>query len=149
MHFFRHIYLGFSIATLLGLAACGSATVEKGPAYFVAQLSGGNEVPAVVTQATGTVEATLMPETLLLTWRVSYAGLSGPLTGAHFHGPAMPGQNAGVVMLIGGPQASTLNGSATLSPSQAADLMAGRWYVNLHTAANPDGEIRGQVNIRP
>ena len=43
------------------------------------------------------------------------------------------------------PIVSPLQGSATLTDAQAADLMAGRWYVNIHTAANPNGEIRGQL----
>ena len=72
---------------------------------------------------------------------------------AHFHGPAMPGQNAGVVVAINAPINAPLNtpltspisGSATLTPSQVEEIMAGKWYVNLHTAANPNGEVRGQV----
>jgi hypothetical protein len=63
---------------------------------------------------------------------------------AHFHGPAEPGKNAGVAVPIPG-TASPMNGSATLTDAQAADLMAGKWYVNVHTAENKGGEIRGQV----
>jgi hypothetical protein len=81
-----------------------------------------------------------------LSWTINYSGLSGPLTAAHFHGPAAQGANAGVIVPItGGGATPPLSGMATLSPQQVADVLAGRWYVNVHTAANPGGEIRGQV----
>lgn len=139
-----------SISSLLVVGACGMAPMASSPTpptALTAQLSGASEVPAVVTGAAGTVEARLDPNTNLLTWKITYSGLSGPATGAHFHGPAMAGQNAGVVVPIGAPLASPINGTATLTPSQAADLTAGKWYVNLHTAANPGGEVRGQVGV--
>jgi hypothetical protein len=79
-----------------------------------------------------------------LSWRITYSGLSGPPTAAHFHGPAQPSTNAGVAVPI--PNVATSpQGSATLTDAQAADLLAGRYYINIHTAANPGGEIRGQV----
>ena len=63
---------------------------------------------------------------------------------AHFHGPAEAGKNA-PVMIPFKDAASGAEGSATLTDAQAADLMAGKLYINVHTAANPGGEIRGQV----
>jgi hypothetical protein len=114
---------------------------------MTAQLSGASEVPVVVTDAAGKVEAHLNTSSNVLTWTITYSGLSGPATGAHFHGPALAGQNAGVALPISAPLASPITGSATLTPSQAADLMAGKWYVNLHTSANPNGEARGQVSV--
>jgi len=109
------------------------------------QLTGAQEVPAVTTGGTGTVETTFDKSTNVLTWTVTYAGLSGPLTAGHFHGPALPGVNAGVVVPFTGDLASPIRGKATLTSAQSADLTAGRWYANLHTAKNPGGEIRGQV----
>jgi hypothetical protein len=106
-------------------------------------------VPAVTTDAAGVLEANLAPGSNVLTWKLSYSGLSGPATGVHFHGPAMAGQNAAVAVPIGAPLGSPVTGSATLTPGQVADLTAGKWYVNLHTAANPNGEARGQVTVRP
>jgi hypothetical protein len=79
-----------------------------------------------------------------LSWKLNYSGLSGPATAAHFHGPAEPGKNAGVAVPISN-TASGSEGSATLTDAQAADLTAGKYYINVHTAANPGGEIRGQV----
>jgi hypothetical protein len=116
---------------------------------MTAALAGANEVPAVASAATGTVDATYMAGAGTLTWKVTYSGLSGPVTGAHFHGPASAGQNAGIVVPLGGSLASPISGSATLTSGQVSDLTSGKWYFNLHTAANPGGEIRGQVVIRP
>lgn len=149
MNQFRQSLLCLSIASALGLSACGTGPLASTPTALTARLAGSSEVPAVTTDATGTVEATVAPGSLVLRWRISYSGLSGPATGAHFHGPAMGGQNAGVVVPITGPLTSPIVGSATLTPAQAADLTAGKWYVNLHTAVNPNGEVRGQVGVRP
>ena len=80
-----------------------------------------------------------------LTWTVTFTGLKGPATAAHFHGPAEAGKNAGVAVAIPNAASSPAEGSATLTDAQAADLTAGKYYVNIHTAANPGGEIRGQV----
>ena len=66
---------------------------------------------------------------------------------AHFHGPAMPGANAGVAVPFPN-AASPAAGETILTPVQVNDLMAGKWYVNVHTAANPGGEIRGQVMMK-
>jgi hypothetical protein len=84
--------------------------------------------------------------TRALTWKIYYTGLSGPATAAHFHGPAEVGANAGVAIpLAAGAPSSPITGSATLTEAQAAQLTSGMWYVNVHTQANPGGEIRGQV----
>lgn len=69
--------------------------------------------------------------------------------GLHFHGPAAPGTNAGVVVNIG--NISGLSnpsvGSTTVTAEDVAEILAGLWYINLHTALNPSGEIRGQVSV--
>ena len=96
----------------------------------------------------GQVDAVLNQDTNLLRWKLSYSGLSGPATAGHFHGPAPVGANAGVALPFPGQMRSPMEGSATLTAAQVADLMAGRWYANIHTAANPGGEIRGQMTVR-
>ena len=144
-----------SISALAAVTGCGmmqpSSTGTGQRTNLVAlstQLRATSEVPPNASPATGTVDAVLDPSTNLLRWKASYSGLSGPATAAHFHGPAAPGTNAGVVLPWPSPVSSPVEGSATLTPAQAAELMAGRWYANIHTAANPGGEIRGQMMVR-
>ena len=115
---------------------------------FTTQLRGANEVPAVASQGMGSVDAVLNKDTNMLRWKVNFSGLTGPATAGHFHGPAAVGANAGVALPWTSPIASPFEGSATLTPAQAADLMAGRWYANVHTAAHPGGEVRGQMTAR-
>jgi hypothetical protein len=111
-----------------------------------ADLSSRNEVPPNPSSGTGRADMRLDTTSGNLNWTINYSGLSGPLTASHFHGPAAPGANAGVIVPIAGSGATApLSGMATLSPQQVQDVLAGRWYVNIHTAANPGGEIRGQV----
>lgn len=131
-------------ALAMGAALTGSAAFA-GSQMFMATLNGASETPPNTSAATGTATATLDSATKTLTWKVQYAGLTGPATMAHFHGPAAPGVAAGVQVPLMGPMASPLAGSATLTDPQIADLEAGKWYVNVHTAQYPKGEIRGQM----
>ncbi len=111
---------------------------------FKANLSGKSEVPPNTTAGTGEVTVTYDPDSKKITWKGEYSGLTGPATAAHFHGPAPAGKNAGVMVPIA-PNTSPLEGSATLTDAQAKALMDGDMYVNVHTAANKGGEIRGQL----
>ena len=111
---------------------------------FKATLSGSEEVPATTSKGTGAVDVTYDSAAKKLTWKGAYTGLTGEATAAHFHGPAESGKNAGVAVPLPS-AASPLEGSSALTDGQAADLMAGKMYFNVHTAANPNGEIRGQV----
>ncbi len=134
--------------TMLATIALGAAVAFAGPAFaekMKAALDGKAEVPPNTSAATGTADIDYDAATKKLSWKVTYSGLSGPATAGHFHGPAEAGKNAGVAVPITGIAASPVEGSATLTDAQAADLVAGKYYVNIHTAANPGGEIRGQV----
>ena len=135
---------GFVLAAMVaGISGCGS--MQPGNMVtFTARMSGTSEVPAVRTDGTGMVEASLNKDTQVLKWKLTYSGLSGPAAAAHFHGPAAAGSNAGAVVPFAS-AASPIGGQATLTPAQVADLMAGKWYANVHTAANKGGEIRGQM----
>ncbi len=137
---------GALLASLV-LGACSMTPMMPANSPMVARLSGTNEVPSVPTNGNGTAEISFDKQTKVMAWTVNYSGLTGPATGAHFHGPAAISENAGVVVPLTGSLASPISGSATLTDAQAADLMAGKWYFNVHTAANPGGEIRGQVNV--
>ena len=126
--------------------ACLGASLTPSSAETMkmkAALSGKSEVPPNGSAATGSVDVSYDTASKRLTWTGTYSGLTGPATAAHFHGPAEEGKNAPV--MIPSPQASPISGSATLTDAQAAELTAGRTYFNIHTAANPGGEIRGQV----
>ena len=109
-----------------------------------ADLAGASEVPANDSAGRGTATLEFDTVTRVLTWVVTYNGLKAPATAAHIHGPAAASTNAGVVVPFAGP-ASPIRGRATLTAAQAADLMAGRYYVNIHSSAFPAGEIRGQI----
>ena len=134
--------------TMLVMLALGATVAFAGPAFaekMKATLDGKSEVPPNTSPGTGIADIDYDAATKKLSWKLSYSGLTGPATAAHFHGPAEPGKNAGVAVAIPNATASPAEGSATLTDAQAADLAAGKYYVNVHTAANPGGEIRGQV----
>lgn len=114
---------------------------------FTVQLSGAQQVPAVQTGATGTADLTYNTATRELTWSLSYSGLSGPATMVHFHNGAAGMNGPAVIWLSkrGSPVENPLKGQAKLTADQAKQFLAGDWYINVHTAAHPGGEIRGQV----
>ncbi|MGH8820641.1 MAG: CHRD domain-containing protein [Rhodoferax sp.] len=135
-------------AAVLVVAGCATVKPEPNLVAFSTTLRGGNEVPPVMTDATGKVYAVLNKTNLLLRWKMTYSGLSGPATMAHFHGPAAVGTNARIQLPFQLPIASPYAGQATLTPTQASELMAGQWYVNIHTRAHPGGEIRGWMVVQ-
>lgn len=132
------------VAAACLIAACAAGAARAETVSFRGALAGAAEVPAKAGDGKGTATASLDTATKVLTYQVEYAGLSGPATAAHFHGPADPSANAGVAVPFATP-ASPIKGTATLTDAQMADLMAGKWYANVHTAANPGGEVRGQM----
>lgn len=113
--------------------------------------TGAQEVPAVSTTATGTITGTYDSTTNKLNYTITWANLSGAPNLMHFHGAALPGVAAGVQIGINGFQTSatgTVSGIADLNQTQEADLFAGKWYYNIHTAAHTGGEIRGQISLQ-
>ena len=134
---------------ILAMAACllsFEATAET--ITLKAELKAANEVPPNDSTATGTAEATFDTVAKTLSWTVNYSGLTGPAIGAHFHGPGEVGKNSGIVvpfLFVNNP----IKGATTLTDAQATDLLAGKWYANIHTAAHPGGEIRGQMTKYP
>lgn len=133
--------------TLL-IAAAALATAAPGFAstvHFTAKLDGASETPPNDSKGTGDAAVSLDTATKKITWTVNYSGLSGPATMAHFHGPAPAGKAAGVAVPIVPDAPSPAKGGAMLTDAQIGDLRGGLWYVNVHTAAHPGGEIRGQL----
>jgi CHRD domain len=137
------IYFIAAVALFIGTPT-GVPSAQAEMITLRADLKGTNEVPPNASPATGKAEAKLDTETRVLTWTVTYADLTGPAVGAHFHGPSESGKNAGIVLPFKTAQ-SPIEGTATITETQAADLLAGKWYANIHTAANPGGELRGQM----
>ncbi|GBQ27484.1 CHRD domain-containing protein [Gluconacetobacter sacchari] len=139
----RRSLLFFSLLTAAPLAAMPPAVART------VQIV-GHFVPGagVTTKPAGTVTGTLNEKRNLVLFSMSWSGLSGPVMAAHFHGPAAPGQDAGVMVPIKGPYSSPLHGAVIMTPEQVAALRAGRVYINLHTSAYPDGEARAQLQIQ-
>ncbi|WP_439366607.1 CHRD domain-containing protein [Bradyrhizobium sp. DASA03005] len=135
----KAVFATLALGAAVAFAAPASAEKMK------ATLDGKSEVPANTSSATGTADLDYDAASKKLSWTVTYSGLSGPATAAHFHGPAEAGKNAGVAVAIPNAASSPVKGEATLTDAQAADLLGGKYYINIHTAANPGGEIRGQV----
>jgi len=139
-----------TVAVLAGLTAIAlwAGRSLAAPESFQVPLTGAQEVPAVDTGAKGTAKLSYDPASRVVTWTITYTGLSGPATMAHFHGPAAKGENAGVQIWLtvkGKPVENPIKGQAILTPDQAKDFAAGKWYVNVHTEQHPGGEIRGYV----
>ena len=154
--FDRRSVLGLAVGSAAGAMFVSSArpTYAAGTAYK-ATLSGTTEVPPTTSSGTGTATVTYDSSTKMVTWEGDFSGLSGPATAAHIHGPAEAGKNAGVIVPLSQkdvPFTSPFTGSATLADDKAAALeaalSAGQAYVNVHTAANPGGEVRGQLGER-
>jgi hypothetical protein len=131
-----------ALAVAAVLASSGFSLAEE--QRFMADLSGASEVPPNDSGGTGTANITYDTDSKELAWTIEYSGLTGPVTAAHFHGPAAEGENAGVAVPIEVAE-GTMEGSVTLNDEQAGHLAEGMLYVNIHTDAHPDGEIRGQV----
>ncbi|MEW5990363.1 MAG: CHRD domain-containing protein [Chloroflexota bacterium] len=131
--------------------------LAKGDAHFVA-LDGDQEVPAVTTAASGSGWVVISTDGSTITYFVEYSGLSGAAAAAHIHlGEA--GANGGVLLPLSAsasPMLGTLDaadltptGSVTDFAGAVAAIEAGSTYINVHTAANPGGEIRGQIGGLP
>ena len=133
-----------TVAAVLGAGLLFGGAASAETITLKADLKSGNEIPPNDSTATGTAEATFDTATKTVSWTITYSGLSGPAIGAHFHGPSEPGKISGIALPFHSPD-NPIKGSAVLTGAQAADLVAGRWYANIHTARNPGGEIRGQM----
>jgi hypothetical protein len=143
--------IGLAAALLLAsaLLTAGSAALAA-TLSFKAQLTGGGEAPRNDSGGSGELRATLDTDTNMLTWTVTYSGLTGAPIAAHFHGPVSwsgltSEDNAPIQVGHPGSLATPFKGSTSINEIQAKDLKDGRWYFNIHTAKYPAGEIRGPV----
>jgi len=109
-----------------------------------ALLNGAQENPPTASAGFGWAVATVDTATNQISYYVYHSGLSGAPTAGHLHGNALHGTNAGVKLALAS-LTSPISGSGAYAEADEAALLMGRWYVNLHTAAFPGGEIRGQL----
>ena len=116
-------------------------------------LSASNEVPANASTATGTADVKYDKDSKMLTYTVSYSGLTDKPTMAHIHGTAAKGVNAGVQQDLTGVLVKETKGSFTDSVKvdgskiKEDSLLSGFYYINIHTPKNPGGEIRAQIEF--
>ena len=142
---------------LAALAITGWVTAASAtPINLEAALDGAQASPPSASSATGTATFVFDDATNLLSWNIRLQDMLAPVIAAHFHGPAVPGMSGGVQLSIV-PTAPELIGSATISNSQAAELLAGLWYIDVHsliyiplrTPLYVPREIRGQITRLP
>lgn len=116
-------------------------------------LSGSEEVPANISPGAGTLTGTYDDVLNTLSFTLTFNGMLGATTAAHFHGPAGPGSNAPVqIAFVGFPSgvvAGTYSHTFILTDEQESQLLYGNWYVNIHTTEYPGGEIRSQLINEP
>jgi hypothetical protein len=132
------------LATAVATVGLLATPLQAKTIHFSTALSGASEVPPNDSKGTGQLDADFNTATNAFSYTVTYSGLTGPALAAHFHGPAAAGADAPPVVPIK-TLPSPIKGSAKLTADQAKDLLAGKWYFNVHTAAHPPGEIRGQL----
>ncbi len=138
------------LASVLAVVLTAGA-VDAAVISWTAALGPENEVPSVTSSGFGSASGTVDTENGLLTWLIGWTDLTGQAVAAHFHGPATTSANAGVVVNITNISGLTLPvvGSTTITDLQVSDLLDDLWYINVHTAEFPGGEVRGQVIADP
>jgi hypothetical protein len=121
-----------------------------------ATLSGANEVPAVTTTATGTASGSYNKTSKLLNLNVTYAGITPIPTAWHIHNGASGVAGPVIFNFINASNTTIASTFPTpfayvtplaLATDQETNLLAGNNYVNIHSAKNPGGEIRGQLAL--
>ena len=114
--------------------------------------SGLQEVPVNASLGKGAITGVYNPATNNILYSLNFSGLSAPTVAGHFHAPALPGVNAGVIYGYTGFPTGVLLGtysnSHTITDLQETQLLGGLWYSNIHTSAFPGGEIRAQISLQ-
>jgi len=166
----REFALCLCILSSAMVAACDSSTDVTSAVQYGATLNGASEKPnATTSTGTGVFSAQIHPVDKTLSYSLSWTGLTGTIVGAHIHGPSDANGTANVLVNFQALPAGSTNQAITTGATGAAsgnvDLKlavtatvsgdsllklfeAGQLYVNVHTAANPGGEIRGQIAKR-
>lgn len=132
------------LAVLALLAAPSAHAAEPLVVHSTFSLDGLQEVPPIVVPGSGIGKVSIDVSTGQLSYEIRWENLTGSVTKAHLHGPAAAGVNGGVQLGLNA-ENDPIHGTAILSGPQVDDLLAGLWYIQIHTAAHPTGEIRGQL----
>ncbi len=106
------------------------------------------EVPAPPAPSGGTASGlvTVDTNTNTITYNITCSGLNGTINNAHFHGPAAPGLTASVkISLTADVVGNTIIGSKTFLEIDQPSILAGLFYLNVHTTLNPAGQVRDQI----
>ncbi|HMF71533.1 MAG TPA: CHRD domain-containing protein [Flavitalea sp.] len=117
-------------------------------------VTGAQEVPAKTSPASGTLDVTYDKTTKMLSFTVNWQSLTGNPTGAHIHGTAAKGSNAGIkydfYSIFPGTTSGTFSNTVVVDGTKLKEdsLLLGFYYVNIHTPTNPGGEIRGQIEFQ-
>jgi hypothetical protein len=114
------------------------------PSDLSALLSGDQETPPVTTAATGVGTVSVDPVTRVISGGIATSGIIGTLAHIHDADTGVPGPI--IIPLVGGPTVWSIPANTVLTDPQLERLLAGGLYFNVHTTANPGGEIRGQIN---
>ncbi len=154
----------FLVASLFMISSCESDDELKRTSDYSKTgiaLTGAQETPAVTSSALGTMDVSYTRSSKILTYTINWSGLTGAVTAAHIHGLAPTGFAAGVVQTftianitrcatVSNTSCGTYKGTLKVDDVvvKEADLLNGVYYVNLHTAAFPGGEIRGQIRFQ-
>lgn len=152
---FHSMLIGGLFLSVLSLSCNKDDDDKKDDRYKLSgTASGAAERPnPVASNGTGTITGTYNLQNNMIEYTITWSGISGNPSAMHFHGPADVTLAAGVQVPImvpsGAGTSGTVSGTATLTDAQETDLLAGKWYYNIHTAAYPGGEIRGQVTAAP
>jgi hypothetical protein len=146
----RLLKLSAALAVTIALSSCEQDLNTTILSKQGVVLDGSQEVPAKSVAANGTMDLAYNRNTRTLSYTVRWNSLTGPITGFHIHGSAGKGFNAPIVQNFSGystAQTGTYSGTFFVDgiAVKEDDFLRGGYYVNIHTAANPGGEIRGQI----
>jgi hypothetical protein len=139
----RSLWVSGVGAVALLAAGCAAQMSSPAPSGSNVMLNGNQEVPPVSTAATGSGTITALMDRSV-TGTVTTTGVAG--TAAHIH-MAAPGGNGPVIVPLNktGDNVWSVPAGIRLNDAQYEAYKLGNLYVNVHSAANPGGEIRGQL----
>jgi hypothetical protein len=135
--------LRFSAIAVVACCLVPSFAAAQSNLNFLASLTGAQEVPANASTGFGIGNFVYVTDAQMVSYSVMPLMIGTP-TGIHIHGPAPVGQNANVLFTLN-TSTPSIGLIGPITAQQLADLRAGLWYVNVQTAAYPNGEIRGQL----